>query len=63
MMNPRSEGQELRFEIVEVKRTQWNIISSGPKFLEEGGISMECYRVQGNRRDSCGTFTKLKRTK
>jgi len=45
MMNPRSEGQDLRFEIVEVKRTQWNIISRGPKFLEEGGISMECYRV------------------
>jgi len=61
-MNPRSEGQDLRFEIVEVKRTQWNIIWRGPKFLEEGGISMECYGVQGNLEDSRGTFTESKRT-
>jgi len=52
MMKPRSEGQDLRFEIVEVKRTQWNIISRGPKFLEDGGILMECYGVQGNPGDS-----------
>jgi len=62
-MNPRSEGQDLRFEIVELKRTQWNIISRGPKFLGEGGISMERYGVQGNLGDSRGTFTKLKQTK
>jgi len=62
-MNPRSQGQDLRFEIVEVKRIQWNIISRGPKFLKEGGISMECYGVQGNPGDSRGTFTELKRTK
>jgi len=33
MMNPRSEGQDLRFEIVEVKRTQWNIFSRGLKLF------------------------------
>jgi len=60
MKNTRSEGQDLRFGIVEVKRTHWNIISRGPKFLEEVGISMECLRVQGNPRDSRGTFTELK---
>ena len=36
MMNPKFEGQDLRFEIVEVKRTQWNIISRGLKFFSGG---------------------------
>jgi len=60
MLNPRSGGHDLRFEIVEIKRTYCNIISRGLTFLEESGISMECYGVQTNLRDSRRTFTESK---